>query len=101
MAKKTKSNKEFSFEDALARLEEITHNLESGELSLDDSLSVYEEGIELRNLCNEYLEKAEKRLKVLQKKEVAAYSVKAASPDDDTDDESYDDDNEDEDDSLF
>ena len=66
----TKKKKEdFRFEEALDRLEEITRSLESGDLSLDESLAAYEEGIRLRNLCSEHLGRAEKRLQVLQKSE--------------------------------
>ncbi len=65
MSRKKKEG--FQFEEALNRLEEITRNLESGDLSLDESLSVFEEGIRLRTLCTEYLTRAEKRLQILQK----------------------------------
>ena len=69
MGKKRKDTEGFRFEDALDRLEEITRSLESGELSLDESLAAYEEGIKLRNLCTDYLGQAEKRLQMLQNKD--------------------------------
>jgi exodeoxyribonuclease VII small subunit len=69
MTKRRKDTEEFRFEEALNRLEEITRSLESGELSLDESLAAYEEGIKLRNLCTDYLGQAEKRLQMLQKKD--------------------------------
>ena len=49
------------FEAAMARLEEIVHALEAGNLSLDDSLRVFEEGTGLLRLCTRRLEEAERR----------------------------------------
>ena len=56
---------EMKFEDALSELEAITRNLESGALSLDQSLESYERAISLIKLCNERLESAEKKVKIL------------------------------------
>lgn len=53
-----------NFEAALVRLEEITRVLESGSVSLDDSLKLFEEGVGLVRFCNEKLENA--KLKVLK-----------------------------------
>lgn len=58
---------EKKFEDALARLEEIVRELESGDLSLDVSLRLFEEGIKLSRVCNKRLEEAERRVEVLMK----------------------------------
>ena len=58
-------NKELTFENAMARLEEIVGSLESGDFALDKSLSLFEEGIKLVRLCNDYLEKAESSVKKL------------------------------------
>ena len=58
-------NNELTFEDAMARLEEIVGSLESGDFALDKSLSLFEEGIKLVRLCTEYLEKAESSVKKL------------------------------------
>ena len=58
---------EKKFEDALARLEEIVKELESGDLSLDLSLKLFEEGIKLSRVCNKRLEEAERRVEVLLK----------------------------------
>jgi exodeoxyribonuclease VII small subunit len=55
------------FEDALKKLEEIVQRLERGELSLEDSLSCYEEGIRLSRLCHARLEEAERRIETLVK----------------------------------
>jgi exodeoxyribonuclease VII small subunit len=53
------------FEAVLARLEEIVHALEAGNLSLDDSLKVFEEGTGLLRLCTRRLEEAERRIEIL------------------------------------
>ena len=64
-----KKGKEPTFEEALVELEEITRSLESGRLSLDDSIKAYERGMELRKIAQEMLEKAEKKLEYLEKRE--------------------------------
>ena len=58
-------SKEQKFEDAMARLEVIVEELESGEVQLDEMLKKYEEGTKLIKFCLEKLEKAEKQIKVL------------------------------------
>ena len=57
------------FEQAMNRLEEIVQQLELEELSLDDSLKIFEEGMELSKICYEKLNQAEQKLKKLVKKE--------------------------------
>ena len=63
------SNKveDMTFEAALARLESIVRMLEGGNAALDESLSVVEEGIALVKMCNEKLEAAEQKIKILTK----------------------------------
>lgn len=69
---KTKSNK--SFEEKLKRLEQISEMLESGEVQLEESISLFEEGIKLSKECLAILENAE--LKITQlKKEVSNKST--------------------------
>ena len=53
------------FESALARLEELTEQLESGELQLEESITLYSEGLEIAKFCNEKLAEAEKKIKVI------------------------------------
>ena len=53
------------FEDNLNRLEEIVRRMESGELSLEDSLKAFEEGIKLSRLCGKKLDEAERRIETL------------------------------------
>ena len=61
MAKK----ENLTFESASARLEEIVKLLERGNTSLDESLKLYEEGVSLVRFCNDALDNAEKRIKIL------------------------------------
>lgn len=57
--------KKMSFEESVTRLEDIVKALEEGKLSLDDSLSAFEEAIGLVKVCNEKLENAERKVKLL------------------------------------
>ena len=54
-----------SFEEALARLEEITVELEDGELSLEKSLKKFDEGIKLADFCNTQLIEAKAKVEIL------------------------------------
>lgn len=56
-----------TFEKALARLEEIVRSMESGSAPLDASLSLFEEGVGLVKFCTGELDKAEQKVKILQK----------------------------------
>ena len=60
---------EIKFEDALKKLEKIVTDLEDGNLSLDDALGRYEEGIKLSKLCARRLELAKKKVEILMKSE--------------------------------
>ena len=60
------TKKKMTFEDAVARLEEIIEHLESGDMALEESLKLYEEGIGLVRNCSALLEKAEQSVKMLQ-----------------------------------
>jgi exodeoxyribonuclease VII small subunit len=60
---------DIKFEDALGRLEQIVDQLESGDLALESSLKVFEEGVTLARRCAKYLEEAEKRIELLTKDE--------------------------------
>jgi exodeoxyribonuclease VII small subunit len=55
------------FEAAMKRLEEIVRKLETGELTLDTSLELFEEGIQLSRLCHLKLGQAERRVEILLK----------------------------------
>ena len=58
-----------SFENAMQELEEITGKLEKGNLSLDESVACFEEGMKLAKKCNNILEDAEKKIKILVQKD--------------------------------
>ena len=68
-SKKNDGMAEVKFEDALAKLEEIVRKMEQGELTLDESLASFEEGIRLSRLCAGKLDEAERRIEILLKKE--------------------------------
>ena len=72
------------FEDVLAALEEEVKRLESGNMSIEDSLVSYEKAIGLVKICNDYLSDAEGRVRILTER--ADGSVSDA-PFDGTDDE--------------
>ena len=59
--------KEPKFEEALKRLEQIVEGLEGGDLSLEESLKRYEEGVHLSKLCARRLEEAKKKIEILMK----------------------------------
>ena len=56
---------EENFEELMQKLEEITDKLEKEQLSLDDSVKLFEEGMKISKKCNSKLEDAEKRITIL------------------------------------
>jgi len=54
-----------NFEEALARLSSLVEKLETGEMSLEDSVAAFEQGVVLSRRCESLLDKAEQRLHVL------------------------------------
>lgn len=56
------------FEKSLMRLEEVVKRLESTELSLDEAMKLFEEGVKLSRDCQKQLEEAEGRVEILLKK---------------------------------
>lgn len=56
-----------SFEEALARLEAIVKEMEQGDLPLEDSLRLFEEGVRLSQWCHQKLEEAQGRVEILLK----------------------------------
>ncbi|MEC9105689.1 MAG: exodeoxyribonuclease VII small subunit [Candidatus Neomarinimicrobiota bacterium] len=63
----TKEDKQMHFEEAFKRLEQIVGNLESGDLSLEESMKLFEEGIGLTEACKSRLEDAEQKIQLLLK----------------------------------
>lgn len=56
------SDKEFSFEKSLAELQKLVEALENGNVGLDESLALFERGVELVRLCNKRIDEAEQRV---------------------------------------
>lgn len=56
-----------SFEQSLDRLEEIVRHLEKGDLPLNDSMALYEEGTALISACSKQLDEAEQKVVKLRK----------------------------------
>ena len=61
------ANKKISFEQSLARLDEIVRHLEKGDLPLKDSLALFEEGTSLIKNCGVMLDEAEQQVVKLKK----------------------------------
>lgn len=62
-----------SFEKSIGRLEEIVAALQSGKLSLDESLKVFQEGAGIISECNTMLDEAEQKVEVLEVKETEEF----------------------------
>jgi exodeoxyribonuclease VII small subunit len=61
-----KSTKALSFEAAVAELEQVVADMESGKLTLEDSLEAYQRGAELLKQCRTRLDDAQKQVRVLE-----------------------------------
>jgi exodeoxyribonuclease VII small subunit len=68
LPKKPEPSKKPDFERSLARLEEVVRRLESPQLSLDEAMKLFEEGVGLSRECQKQLEEAEGRVEILLKK---------------------------------
>ena len=55
----------FNFNNGLLKLEEIINKMESGELSLEDSLKYFEEGVKIHRQCHTAISDAEQRISIL------------------------------------
>ncbi len=66
--KKPEPPKKPDFERSLARLEEVVRRLESPQLSLDEAMKLFEEGVALSRECQKQLEEAEGKVEILLKK---------------------------------
>jgi exodeoxyribonuclease VII small subunit len=67
---------EVKFEEALKKLETIVGDLEKGELSLDEALKRYQEGLELSRLCSQRLENAKKKIDILAKNKKGDFELR-------------------------
>jgi exodeoxyribonuclease VII small subunit len=66
--KPVEAPKKGDFEKSLGRLEEVVKRLESADLSLDEAMKLFEEGVTLSRECQKQLEEAEGRIEILLKK---------------------------------
>lgn len=71
---------EIKFEEAIKKLEKIVGDLEGGELSLDEALKKYQEGIELSRICAQRLEQAKKKIDILTKNKKGDFELKPQDP---------------------
>ena len=78
--KKPETPKRPDFERSLARLEEVVRRLESPQLSLDEAMKLFEEGVELSRECQKQLEEAEGRVEILLKKADGKMSAEPFEP---------------------
>ena len=81
MAKEVRANKKF--EVALEELESVVEQLESGDLSLEDSLAAFEKGVGLVKYCNQKLNEVERKVEVLVKDKDGKFQFKAFDSEDD------------------
>ena len=65
---------EKKFEEAMQRLEEIVESLEESDLSLNDSLKIFEEGVKLIGFCSKRLEEVEQKVTMLVKENEGKYT---------------------------
>ncbi len=75
MASKKEPPQEPKFEDAMARLEAVVSEMESGELPLEALLKRYEEGVRLVNLCGTTLDAAEQRIRTIARDAAGAPQI--------------------------
>lgn len=78
----------FNFEKAMERLEKIVDDLESGNLGLDESIKVFEEGVELSRKCHKKLTEAETKVKQLIKNENGEFELELFDEEEEASDES-------------
>jgi exodeoxyribonuclease VII small subunit len=60
-------NKAMTFEKAMKKLEEIVQELEAGQLTLEESLKKFQEGVKLSKFCSSKLDETEKKITLLLK----------------------------------
>ena len=67
-SKSTSNSKKIDFEKSLTELEKLVDEMESGDLTLDQSLSKFEKGVALTKICQTALKEAEQRVNILLEK---------------------------------
>jgi exodeoxyribonuclease VII small subunit len=73
----SKNSQELKFEEAIADLQQVVEQLESGDLSLEDSLAAFEKGVGLVRYCNEKLSEVEQKVELLVKDKEGQLQLKA------------------------
>src|SRR4028119_995306 len=76
------NGKSKSFEASLGELEKIVRKLEDGELSLEESLKLFEDGVKLSRECQERLNHSERRIELLLKDAGGNLTLQNLSPED-------------------
>ncbi|MHC2994445.1 MAG: exodeoxyribonuclease VII small subunit [Candidatus Atribacteria bacterium] len=77
--KTKKKSEEIPFEDYLRKLERIVQQLEEGELTLDESVKLYEEGMSISKICLDKLNKTKQKIEQLVEEGEEKYSLKPFS----------------------
>jgi exodeoxyribonuclease VII small subunit len=67
---------EIKFEEALKKLEKIVEDLEKGDISLDEALKKYQDGLELSRVCAQRLDSAKKKIDLLNKNKKGEFELK-------------------------
>ncbi|HXX45212.1 MAG TPA: exodeoxyribonuclease VII small subunit [Candidatus Acidoferrales bacterium] len=80
--KATEPQRKGDFEKSLTRLEEVVKRLESPDLSLDEAMKLFEEGVKLSRDCQKQLEEAEGRVEILLKKADGKIAAEPYEPED-------------------
>jgi len=76
------AEKKQTFESSLQELERIVRNLENGDLALEESLKLFEDGVKLSRECQERLNQAERRIEILMKDADGNPVLQAIEPED-------------------
>ena len=74
------NQKEMNFEEAMQKLGTLSNQIEKGELSLDDAMTVYQQALELVKVCNARLAAAEQQVKLIVEQEDGAVEIKDFKP---------------------
>jgi exodeoxyribonuclease VII small subunit len=77
------TKKSYPFEQSLVKLENLVEKMEAGDLTLEDSLKTFEEGIRLTRECQQALSHAEQKVKMLVEENGQLESRNLAGPSDD------------------
>lgn len=75
---------EIKFEKALGRLEEIVEELQAGNMGLEESLKVYEEGVKLAHICTKKLDSAQKKVERLTKTQDGSFLTEPFDPEEES-----------------